>query len=203
MTRSSHSTRRHPGKHAIWLTPGAVAVWALVVATGTRLPYLYTQFASDFRSFGLFPSLLGLLAYFLFVYRRPRQKVSLYAMRMNRFNTTGERIKETAGMVFGALVICGGIAWTSVAFPAWATQLFASENQELVYQVEKISERSGPVWRTLFDLTLVDPASGEAVDLRLTRSRFERGRWKPGDRICVTGRTGPFGTIIDQETRCL
>lgn len=203
MASSSHSTRRHTSKYAVWLTYAGVAitvVWAFGVLTGTRLPYLRTEFSFNLRLF-IFFSLLGLVIYLLFVHRRSSQKISAYAMSI-RHLTTSERIKEDVGALFGALLVFGTIAWTSVAFPAWATQLFASEHQDLVYQVEKITERSGPVWRTVFDLTLVDPASGETVVLRLTRSRFERWRWKPGDCIFLTGRTWIFGTIIEREVRC-
>lgn len=192
----------NPPKHVVWLTFGGLALWMLVVTTGTRLPYLYTQFASNLRSFVLFPSLLGLLVYCIFFHKRPGQKVTLYVMRMRTFRTTKERIKENAWLAFGSLLICGTLAWTSVAFTAWGAQLFASERQEGAYQIEEITVRSGPSSRALFDLTLVDPTSGHTVVLRLTRSRYERGQWRERDRICITGRTGLFGTIIDHEVRC-
>lgn len=172
-------------------------VWAVAISVGLYLPYLRTEFSFNLRLF-IFFSLLGLMAYFIFVHRMPGQKISAYAMRLVHLKTASERIKENVGMLLGALLICGTIAWTSIVFPALATQLFAFKHQELIYQVEKIAPRSG----TMLDLTLVDPASGETVGLHLNRSRFRQWRWKPGDYICLTGRAWIFGTIIEREVRC-
>lgn len=171
--------------------------WAVGAFTGMRLPYLYTEFAFQARAFVLFPLLIGTLAYLALIYRTSKQPETLYMMRMKQFSTKKEKTRATAWALFGLMLIPGTIAWTSIAFPAWAAELFASEPYRHAYQVMEVKARSGPQWSALFELSLEDMSGGEPVTLRLNRRMYDEHRWKRGEMICVKGRASIFGTVID------
>lgn len=191
----------HPTRFAVAITFAGLFLWVAIVTTGTRLPYIYTAFATQVRTFVVFPLLLGGLIYRIYFYRRPGQP-SGFEWRMSLLSSRGERLKAGLIGVVGLFLVSGGIAWTSVAFPAWATKLFATDVVVHQYVVHEITRRSGPEWSTLFDLELTDARSGESVVLRLPRAQFELNRrWKPGDSICVRGRKSLFGTIVDSTSR--
>ena len=185
----------------IRLAFGCVLLWVFITYSGRRLPYIYTELSDHLRVFGLFPLLLGLMVYFGFIYHKSGEATG-YRQSMNKLPVGKERVKATAWGLFGLLLISGGLAWTSTAFPAWATNLFATERYAYEYSIADITKRNGPVWSALFDLQLIG-AEGDEVTLRLNRIRYERNRWKTGERICVLGRTSVFGTIIDDTTRQL
>jgi hypothetical protein len=187
-------------KKSAWLAGGAFALWGLTVATGMRLPFIYTQFTFQSRAFIVFPLLLAICIYCAFIYRNGNQP-SGYKQAMNRLPDRKSKLKETAWGVAGFLLLTGGFAWTSVSFPAWAANLLATTAFERTYQINDITTRSGPVWRTLFELKLSDTKTGEEVELPLTRRRYETHHWKIGESICVKGRTSIFGAIADGETR--
>lgn len=189
-----------PSKRTVLLVFGLLSLWMLMVYTGMRLPYLYTELAFSIRAFLLFPALLGLFVYFSMIHRWKGQSKTLYALRVRRLQTRREKLKGAALTAFGFLLIAGGFAWTSVAFPAWITQLFASKRYMHEYRINDITARSGAKWSAVFDLEMIG-ATGERVTLRLSRSRYEKSRWKSGDDICVIGRTWILGTVIDDATR--
>ena len=122
---------------------------------------------------------------------------------MNQLPTKGKKFKVTLWIIFGIILIPGGIAWTSAAISAWAANIIATESFAQTYQVTDITVRSGPVWSRLYDLDLVNITKQEKkVILRLGRSQWEHHEWKSGDRICVQGRTSLFGTIVDITSPC-
>ena len=192
---------RQPSKRAIWLSFLAVALWAVLMQTGTRLPYLHTHFSFLLRAYILFPTLLAPLLYAAFVYRLPNQSIG-YIELIKQQSTRVRRMKAAVFSLIGLVLIPGGLAWTSIAFPAWAAEVFARTPYVHVYYIEDIKVRSGPVWSTLFDLDLTS-ISTKPVTLRLNRSRYESNHWKTGEWICVLGRTSIFGTIIDDTSRYL
>lgn len=189
----------YPKKAPKWLERavfGTLMFWAVSAYTGMRLPYIYTEFAFQARAYFLFPLLLGGLAYLVFVYRRPSQPTG-YMQTMNQLKTRKEKIQGTLWGLGGLVLLPSGFAWTSIAFPAWAAELTASEPYRHVYQVVKVKARSGAMWSALFDLTLESEKVGEPVVLRLNREMFDQHSWKRGEMICVIGRTSIFGIIID------
>jgi hypothetical protein len=200
MARKS-TTGLQPSRRLVLLVFGALAFWILAVFTGLRLPYVYTSLAFLLRVFVMFPLMLSGLTYLCFIYRKPNQLTG-YKQAMNNLPVGKERVKATAWGLLGLVLIPGTLAWTSIAFPAWATQLFASERYAHVFQINDITVRSGAKWSTVFDLELTD-ASGEKVMLRLSRSRYEMNRWRSGEDICVIGRAWMFGAIVDGTSRDL
>lgn len=190
-----------PSKKMICLTFGALMLWGLIVSIGIRVPYLYTEFAFQVRTFALYPLLLITLIYFGFIYHKPNQKTG-YMQAMDGLSTRKERIKNTLMSGVGLVGIPAFIAWTSIAFPAVATQLFASERYTKICYIDDINHRSAAGARTLFDLEMTNIA-GEKVSLLLSRSRYEQNNWRTGEKICVIGRTGIFGTIINETSRYL
>lgn len=191
-----------PPRHVVWIAFSVTALWMLVVLTGMRLPLLRTTIVDGIRVFVLFPLLLGIIIYLVMIRRWPNQPDTLYRMRMKQISTKKEKTKGVALTVFGFLFMTGSLAWTSIAFPAWATMLFASERYMHVYHIDDIHTRSGAQWSTLFDLAMTD-AIGEKAALILSRSRYEKNRWRSGEDICLMGRTWMFGTIIDDSSRYL
>ena len=183
------------------LSLAVVAIWALGFITGSRLPYLYTDFAFKVRAFGVFPTLLCTFGYFAFIYRNERSGWKTgYKIVMDGLPSRRERLKRILLTAVAFPAFSAMLSWTFIEFPIWAAELTASTNFSQTYTVTKISERSGPVWSTLFDLTLVKDES-ETVDLRLNRRRYEEHHWKSGDVICVRGRTSVFGSIADTVTK--
>lgn len=187
-------------KKTTWLVLIGGGVWTLIIISGTRLSYLYTEFSFQIRAFVLFPLLLIGLAYFCFIYHKPNQKTG-YRQAMSNLRTRKDRIKATAWGLLGLISIPATIAWTSVAFPAWAANLLANERYVKAYEISDITVRSGAVWSTLFDLDLMDPSTKESAVLRLRRSQYDQSLWKRGEHICVQGRMSMLGTIIDNVSR--
>lgn len=190
-----------PSRRLVIFVFGALAFWILAVFTGMRLPFVHTSLAFLLRVFVLFPLMLAGLTYLCFIYRKPRQLTG-YEQAIKNLSIGKERIKATAWGLLGLVLIPGTLAWTSIAFTAWATQLFASERYAHIYRISDVTVRSGAKWSTLFDLDLID-TSGNKVMLRLSRSRYERNRWKSGEDICVIGRVWMFGAIVDETSRHL
>lgn len=183
-----------------WLMLTGGGLWMLIVVTGTRLSYLYTDFSFQIRAFVLFPLLLIALVYFGFIYHKPNQKTG-YKQAMSNLHSRKDRIKTTTWGLLGLILIPATIAWTSIAFPAWAAKLLATEKYEKSYEITDITVRSGAVWSTLFDLDLTDPLTKERVVLRLRRSQYDQSHWRSGEHICVQGRASMFGTIIDDVSK--
>jgi hypothetical protein len=191
----------HSAKLISALSLGAL-FWATIVVTGTRLPLLHTEASFLIRIFVIFPVLLITLWYVLFVYRWRTMPESLYRMRMKHLSTKKEKVTAMLKTTFAALFMMGGLSWTSIAFPAWATELFASGPFSHVYQITDITYQSGAKWTTLFDLHLMDPDGSEAT-LLLNRWDYDQNHWKASEKICVVGRTWAFGTIATETTRSL
>lgn len=192
---------KYANKISVWLIFGFLALWFLVILTGIRLPYIYTEFAFRIRAYFLFPLLFGTIGYFAFIYRRANGSTG-YMQAINRLPTRSEKVKQTLWGLFGWVLISSGIVWTSVGITAWATHIFSQKHYTNSFQITKIKARSGTGWSRIFDLGLIDKTTDEKVTLRLNRARFEQNHWKVGEEICVKGRKSIFGTIIDFEDRC-
>lgn len=170
------------------------------VFVGMRLPYLTTTFADALRLWILFPLLLSAAAFFALFYRTAGGRPSGYRQAISKIEPRN-RLKATIWMIFGALVISGGMAWTSVAFVGLATKFFATEPYSHQYHVRGIDARSGAKWTKMFQLHLVDD-DGREAGLVLTRARFEMEPVRRGDLVCLEGRRWGLGTIIERAPKC-
>jgi hypothetical protein len=184
-----------------WLSMAVIVIWAMSFIFGSRLPYLYTDFAFKVRAFVIFPVLLGTLSYFAFLYKNERSGWRTgYNIVMKGLPSRREKIKRILLTIVAFPALSAAFSWTFIAFPILAAELTASTLFSQTYTITEIRARGGAVWSTLFDLTLVKDAS-ETVDLRLNRRRYEAHHWKVGDVICVRGRTSIFGSIADTVTK--
>lgn len=177
----------------------AVALWAIAYITGSRLPYFYTEFGFAVRAYVFFPFFLAAYSYVAFIYKKEGGETG-YRKVIKRMPRTGSVI-FTFIVVAGMVLIFGSLAGSLAVFSAWATELTAATRFSQTYKVSAINAFGGPVWSTKFDLTLIPEGGTGAVDLRLTRSRYNKHRWEAGDIICVEGRTSIFGSIADSTTR--
>lgn len=200
MPSNTRLTKSRSRRAAAWfVVAGLFILWGSIISTGTRLPYLYTEFAFQVRAFFIFPVLLIALIYISFIRRNGNQQTG-YMSSMSTLPHWKDKIKATAWGLSGMILISGGCAWSSVAFSAWAAKLLATVPYEGAYRVESIATRSGAAWSTLFDLHLIDVKLEEKATLRLGRSQWENRHWKAGECIFIRGRTSVFGVIIDMIT---
>jgi hypothetical protein len=168
------------------------AAWMLAVVTGRRLPYLETVFSQQLRGVVIFPGLLALLSWFAFVHRWAEYEQTGYTMVMASIASRSARLKQIGLAVAGALLISAMVAWSSVAFPAWGTQLLAQKPLVMKARVLEIKHASGG-----YTFQIWDPVSAEEGSLFVSWSTYDRKPWREGDEICLQGRTWPFGTVID------
>lgn len=188
-----------PTIRTVILVFALLLLWIVLVETGTRLPYLYRSIDTEIRLYLIFPLLLAITVFYAFIYRKSGDKTG-FQQAIENAGSKKERSRVVIYGIGGCLLCPAGIAWTSIAFPAWAAQLVADTPYSHIYHIDDITLRSGSKWSTLFDLEMSSPAL-EPVTLRLNRSRYELNHWKSGDSICVMGRTSVFGTIIDETSR--
>ncbi|WP_206606458.1 hypothetical protein [Steroidobacter cummioxidans] len=196
MSRAGNKSYRLPSKRVTVCSFAAAVLWWVLMVTGMRLPYLQTHLAFQLRVFVLFPLFASVLAYFSFFFRG-KLLSSGYELRMGQLATRKDRVKSTLWGLFGLVLISGGVAWTSIGFPAWATDLVAKEVYSREYIIESIEVRGGPLWSTMYHLRLRRQGADETVMLPLKRMIYEQARWKRGQSVCVHGRSWILGTIID------
>lgn len=183
----------------LWISIVAFAVWAWVISTGMRLPYLRTDFGFQVRAYLVFPLIVSGYFYWGFIYKKAGSRLTGYQQAMKRISKD-DRVKVTLWIIPSAFIFSGFIAWTSIAFPAWATMLLANESVAKKYEVADITTEGGPMWSTRFDLQLTDIESQEVVSLLLTKARYEQHKWKRSEMLCALGRRAVFGTVIDTTT---
>jgi hypothetical protein len=169
-----------------------VAAWMVAVVTGRRLPYLETVFSQQLRGLVIFPGLLALLGWFAFVHKWAEYEQTGYRVAMASIASRSARLKQIGLAVAGALLISAMVAWSSVAFPAWSTQLLAQKPVAMKARVLEIKHASGG-----YTFQVWDQVRAEESSLFVSWSAYDRKPWREGDEICLQGRTWPFGTVID------
>jgi len=172
------------------------AAWMLGVITARRLPYLETSFSQQLRGLVIFPVILTGLVWFAIIHKWAETGMSGFRMAMRGVASRGGRVKQTVLGATGVLAISAGIAWSSIAFPAWATQLFAQRPVALKERILEVKHASGG-----YTFRLWDSASAEENSLFVSWGAYDRGRWREGDEICLRGRTWMFGVVVDSLNR--
>ena len=173
-----------------------LAVWMLGIITARRLPYLETVFSRQLRGLVIFPVILVVLGWFTLLHKWAETGKSGYEMAMQGIGSRGGRLRQTVLGIAGAVAISAVIAWSSVAFPAWATQVFARKPVALKARILEVKHASGGYTFRLWDSKIAEENS-----LFVSWGTYDRGRWREGDEICLRGRTWPFGVVIDSLNR--
>jgi len=178
----------------------AFFVWGIVVTIGIRLPYLHTALSAHIREYVLFPALFVAIAYFGFIYKGNRRS-SGYMEAVTSLPTRSARIKYTVGVLGGLMLISAGVPWTSIAFPASLTAVFARKPIHKCYRVTDVYAWGGSTFTRMFDLTLHSTDSEDDVVVPLRGSTYDRIRSRTGDFVCAEGRRWALGTVIDRVSR--
>ncbi len=169
-----------------------IALWVLVITTGMRQTYLYTE-SSFYLRIIISLLLFGLYCYFVFIHRFSGHKNTSYKRVVNGIDGRLDKIKKVTPMLFGAIFLVGGVSWTSIGISAWAANLFSATPYMQCFQINKVKSRG-----TLgYDLKMSQQRNGNSLSMRLSRPNYTIYRLEPGDEVCVEGRTSLFGTIID------
>jgi len=192
---------KQPPKWALPVIIFVIVLWTIIIYTGQRLPYLYTEFSFSIRAFFIAPLFMGFMFYFCFVYRKPGGKTG-YMQAMQHLEKK-EKIKGTIMGLIGFLLIGWCVSWSTVFFPAWAANISAKNYYAESFKISAIKARSGPEWSAFFDLYLIDSSGSNSKSLSLNRKLFDKNHWKQGEYICLIGRSSVFGTIIDIQTKDL
>jgi hypothetical protein len=186
-------------QRARWISkvvPASLVVMGLVAFGAISLPYLQTDVAFTFRDLVLFPGLLVVSLYWIYVRKgiqRGKIKLTPYQYQMHSLTSRAEKIKQTIGAFLGLLLFTYFFSWISLGIPAWATQIFARNEYLGRYVVEDV----GSGGKGITELQLRDPKKGEKVVLRLPRGRYRQFPVEVGESVCIRGRTWIFGTVIE------
>jgi hypothetical protein len=188
----------------LWpIVAAVISTWAAGYAVADRLPYLSTGLAFRIRAFFIFPLVVAAMSHGAFV-RTSKATAGKTAYRymtdlMDLSRT--ERVKRTSVSIAGMILIAAGFACSTIQFPIWAAYLTASRPFARTYTVVRVRTLGGPVWTTMFDVTLSSADYVGTVNLTLTRRTYDQGSWQSGDVVCVRGRTSLFGTIAESTSR--
>jgi hypothetical protein len=98
-----------------------VGLWAYMIETGTRLPYLYTHHSTLVRSFVVFPLLLGTLSYFGLVKKQSGGRTG-FQKALSATHGVG-RLRFMVFSGGGMLLSPGLVAWTSIGVPRTLARL--------------------------------------------------------------------------------
>jgi hypothetical protein len=167
---------------------GGMIAWMLMIFVGTRAPYLRSAFSMELRAYWIFPILFAIVFYGL-VRRNPD---GVWWVREMFEMTYGLKEKLAMGAaLIGALVGAPAfLAWSSIAFPACATLVFASQPFARTYDVLEASRE-----RRYVNLRLKDN-SGSIFALQIHHDDVDvLGSSKI---VCVTGREWPLGAIASR-----
>lgn len=109
------------------VTWGVLFAWGAVVSLGRKLPYIDGQFTGNIRDWGIFIVLYAGLMYLLYVNKVAKSGRNAMRTYLASLPARKSRIGTAIAVNMGAILVPAGIAFTSIAFPANATYLLASE----------------------------------------------------------------------------
>jgi hypothetical protein len=140
----------------------------------------------------LFPSLVLLLVWFGFVHRWRGTGKSGYRMAMDKLESRGARLKNTAIGLFGLIAIPAIFSWSSVVYAAWAAYLLSHNPFLEAYRITDVRAVSN-----YYELDLEGTSNRQQASLPVRKNAFDDGGWRVGDVICARGRSSPLGTIVE------
>jgi len=166
--------------------------WGAVVSLGRKLPYIDGQFTGNIRDWGIFIVLYAGLMYLLYVNKVAKSGRNAMMTYLASLPARKSRIGTAIAVNMAAILISAGIAFTSMAFPASATYLLASEPYTGKYTV--LATKG---WSNNMIQLQIEDLNGRRSSLSVRRREYVA--WKQGapHTLCVEGRSWILGIIVD------
>ena|SRR5882672_8353012 len=117
-------------------------------------------------------------------------------MALQKLPTRRQRMRQLAVGLAGLVFLPAVIAWTSVAFPAWAANMTASMPFNEVYRVVDIKGVSN-----FHEVELTSASTTTDVAVWVKTKALAKRDWNTGDTVCLRGRSSTFGTIIESISK--
>lgn len=167
---------------------GSVVTYLSLVIIGLRLPYIRSDFSEEFRAFWLFPAFV-LIILLLGLGRGSSGEPRRMLAPLRRAKSWKDKIVVVGATLSGIVFMPAALAWTSIAFPALATSVFAQ--QPFARNFSLLAVRRDRVW-----LNLRLKGSRGPVNLRIRDTNVDT--IGAAQEVCVIGREWPLGAIADR-----